>query len=199
MGEASQRAHVYAKAKARLFSDVGAVADARVVAEVATALFERFVLPRRYIGGCYLTTMFLHRYLLAERGISTDPVLGYVNDGTDDIMISHAWIEHNGRKVDVTLHLTDPRQSLSGDLIVLDHLLRRGAATYSYHRDLTPAGLAAYQEMERAGGFPAQLLRHKQAEHRLMSETMLDCDAMARHQASAPPGLHYSDMRSALA
>lgn len=198
MGEAKRRAEAYAKARAALFGAIGADGDARIVAETAIALFERFVLPLRYTGGCYLTTMFLHRYLAEERGITTDPVVGFVNDGTDDIMVSHAWLEHRGRRADITLHLTDPEMGLSGDLIVLDHVLRPGTVTYSYHRELNTAGKTANAAVVAAGGFGAMLVQHKLTEHAMMQERMAKPEAMTAHQAAAPPGLRYADMRAAI-
>jgi hypothetical protein len=30
-----------------------------------------------------------------------------LNDGTDDIMISHAWLDYDGRKTDITLANTE--------------------------------------------------------------------------------------------
>lgn len=198
MGEATQRARAYAEAKAELLEAL-TDPESQAVATAAIQLFERFVLPNRYTGGCYLTTMFLHRYLADECGITTVPVVGYVNDGTDDIMISHAWNEHQGRKVDVTLNLVDPQISLSGDLLVLDHALRPGRAVYSYHAALNAAGEAANAAITNGGGFPAQLLRHKQAEHEEMMAKMVQPALMDQHQALAPPGLRYADMRASLA
>ncbi|NYT41002.1 hypothetical protein HZY97_09565 [Sphingomonas sp. R-74633] len=197
MGEATQRARAYGEAKAGLFAGL-ADPQSHAVATAAIQLFERFVLPNRYTGGCYLTTMFLHRYLADERGIITVPVVGYVNDGTDDIMISHAWNEYQGRKVDITLNLVDPQISLSGDLLVLDHALRPGRAVYSYHAALNAAGEAANAAIESGGGFPAQLLRHKQAEHEGIVAKMAQPALMVQHQALAPPGLRYADMRAHL-
>ena len=64
----------------------------------------------------------------------TLPVVGYVNDDTDDIFMSHAWIELNGRKVDLTLNVTEYQDvQLSGAVLILDQVLKPGQV-----RDLPP-------------------------------------------------------------
>ena len=86
---------------------------------------------------CYRLTYLLHLYLL-QRGIDTTPVIGYVNDGTDDIFMSHAWLEHQGKKVDLALGQTQrPDLNVPGDVLVLDYPIRR-ARSYSYHLTKSP-------------------------------------------------------------
>jgi hypothetical protein len=52
------------------------------IAEAAQRLLERFIEPDEATGMCYRMTFLLHLYL-ADRGIGTTPVVGYVNDRTD--------------------------------------------------------------------------------------------------------------------
>lgn len=196
MGEAKRRADAFKRAKADLFASIDGDEAGRLVADTALAFHERFILAKRYNSGCYLTTMFLHRYLREEHGLVTDPIVGYVNDGTDDIMISHAWIELDGRKTDVTLSVVDPKISMSGGLLILDTEIVPGQASYSYHHQMNAAGDAANAALVAAG--MGGLLRHKQQEHRLMLHIMADPKRMADHHAKAPPGLGYDEMRAAL-
>ncbi len=196
MGEAKRRAEAFKRAKACLFAGIAGDESALVVADTALAFYERFILPKRYTGGCYLTTMFLHRFLKEEHGIVTDPVVGYVNDGTDDIMISHAWIELDGRKTDVTLNVVDPNISMSGGLLILDTEIVPGQARYGYHHQMTAAGEGANAALIAAG--MGGLLRHKQQEHQMMLGIIADPRRMADHHSAAPSGLGYDDMRAAL-
>ncbi len=195
MGASKNRKAAYAQAKQRLMADLAG--DEAVVAETAVNFFERFVFPKRYTGGCYLVTMFLQRFLKEEKAVAVTPVVGYVNDGTDDVMISHAWLELNGLKTDVTLHLTEyPESQLPGALLILDRQLLKGQVEHSYHREQTPAGYAENQRL--ALGSLRGMIAHKDAEHAYMSECMTDPARMAAHQAKAPPGLRYDDMRAVL-
>ncbi len=193
MGEAKRRAAAYIQAKSTLLG--ASSGEALVVAEAAIKLFEGFILFTRYTGGCYLTTMILHRFLEEERGIGTEPVVGYVNDGTDDIMISHAWLEHAGRKVDLTLHLTE--HCSTGALIVLDQVLRNGQLTYSYHREQTSAGIAQEQVMLRDPQL-APIVWNKRVEHETMIGFTRNPDAMTRYLAAAPREQGYEAMARVL-
>lgn len=197
MGQAKHREDAYWRAKSELFATLDG--DAQIVAKTAISLFERFVLPKRYTGGCYVTSMFLHRYLLDERGITTQPVVGYVNDGTDEIFMSHAWVEFDGRKVDLTLHLTEHSDvQLPGALLILDQILRPGHARHTYYTSLTPAAEAQNAVTAKDPDLAA-LLRYKALEHRQMTERAADPLAMSAYLASAPPELGYAAMRAAVA
>ncbi len=195
MGEAKRRAKAYANAKESLLSSAGG--DDLVVANAAITLFERFIEPKRYAGGCYVTAMFLALYL-REHTINAEPVIGYVNDGTDDIFMSHAWLEHEGRKVDLTIHLTEYEDAqLPGDLLVLDHVLRPGKVQHTYSRELTAAAQAEYEAMA-ADPQMKMLLQHKDQEHRQMQERASDPEKMQAFLEAAPLGLRFSDMREVL-
>ena len=59
-----------------------------------------------------------------------------MNDGTDEIMISHAWVELILKKTDVTLAITDGQRS--GSLLILDRAMSRGDCSDSYHLSEPP-------------------------------------------------------------
>jgi len=192
MGEAKRRAVAFEAAKLNLLKSLSG--DELVVAQTAIRLFERFILPKRYTGGCYLTSMILHRYLADEHGVETEVVVGYINDGTDDIFISHAWIEYAGLKTDLTIHLTeDP--ILRGSLIVSDGILLTGRATYTYHRQRTQAGLLQEMAMMKELG---PLVVHKAEEHQLMLARAANPALMKAYLDAAPEQQGYDAMKRAL-
>lgn len=167
MGQANAKKRAYEKAKADLLASCEA--DEAIVANSAIGLFENFILPKNYTGGCYLITFTLQRFLERERGIKATPVVGYVNDGTDDIMISHAWLDYRGRKTDLTLHVLEHHKALhNGPVMVLDRPIRPGKATYSYHRERSVAGLLAVQQMMTDPQI-SSVVRHKEEEHLRMT------------------------------
>lgn len=193
MGDAKRRKAAYLDAKNVLLTRLQG--DAVVVAETAIKLFDGFIFPWRYTGGCYLTTMILHRFLDQECGIITEPVVGFVNDGTDDIMISHAWLEYDGCKTDLTLHLTDG--AMAGSLIIMDQVLRQGQVSYSYHRKPTEAGLKQNSVMLKDPDL-GPLVRHKLAEHETMEKRAKDPRLMSAYLASAPAEQGYAAMTQVL-
>jgi hypothetical protein len=142
--------------------------------------------------------MTLHRYLKDERGIETEVVVGYVNDGTDDIYMSHGWLEHEGLKTDLTLYLTEhPDVQLAGNLLVADQVLRPGAATHTYHRQRPVVGLRKEMDMMNDPDL-APIVAHKAQEHlsmvaRAKNRTLLDA-----YLNMAPKELSYEAMTAAL-
>ena len=82
-------------------------AEERTAFAVARAAYERIIKAQAATGMCYRMAFFLTAYLTERHGIRVEPVVGYINDGTDDIMISHAWIELGGKKTDISLTMTE--------------------------------------------------------------------------------------------
>jgi hypothetical protein len=194
MGEAKRRAVAYEAAKAKLIQSV--TGDTRVVAEAAIKLFEGFMLPQRYTGGCYLTTMILSRFLKQECRIEAEAVVGYINDGTDDIFISHSWLEHAGSKTDLTINLTEMPE-FRGPLLVQDQTLRPGNVTYTYHRERTPEALAADMEM-LADPRTTRIARHKAEEHQAMLARASNPSLMDAYINMAPKDQGYEAMAEVL-
>ncbi len=166
----------------------------RVIADTADRLLNRVLKPMGATGMCYRMTFFLHLYL-AELGIQSTPVIGYINDGTDDIMISHAWLGYNGRKTDVTLANTEhPDISPIGQVIVLDRVIQNGH-TYSYHLVQSAKGLAAEVSMLRDPA-SAEVVNTKRDEHSAMLTRARDASAMRAFLDSAPDRMTFEMIKA---
>jgi hypothetical protein len=63
--------------------------EERQISDVAQRLFATLYRSFRGDGIVLPPHPLLHLYLV-DKGIKTTPVVGYVNDGTDDVFISHA-------------------------------------------------------------------------------------------------------------
>ncbi len=55
----------------------------------------------------YRMAFFLTHFPEREHRITVQPVVGYVSDGGDRFMSSHAWIKLNGRKTDISLTIIE--------------------------------------------------------------------------------------------
>ena len=142
--------------------------------------------------------MLLHYFLTFELGIPTNPIVGYVNDGTDHVMISHAWLEYEGMKSDLTLFLPNPSaQQPSGALLVLDQVLIKGQISYSYHLQQTEPG-RAQTEVLRRDPKSGPLLQHKEQEHRRMLECAADPALLKTYLNDAPPEISYDAIAKVL-
>ena len=138
---------------------------------------------------CYHSVFFLHEYLKNKHGIITLPVIGYVNDGTDDVMISHAWLEYDGKKTDVSLAVTaHPDVSPAGELIILDQVVK-GGHRYTDHSHMTTAGLLHLQKMRTTGH--QAVVDHKLEEHLIMTARSKNPDLIRPHLDREPNGFVY--------
>lgn len=172
----------------------GLTDDERICADAAQRLLRRFIDPAEATGMCYRLTFFLHLYL-ADRGVATTPVIGYVNDGTDEIMVSHAWIELGGRKTDLTLGRTErPDLNLPGDVLILDYPFRPGHG-HTYHLEPTPEALAVEKRWLKEPD-AAVLIKHKAAEHKRMIRLSKNPNEMRVFLDSAPDGLTFARLTS---
>ena len=95
----------------------------RTVADVALRLHSKFVVPKRLVTACYPLAFFLCLYLWREHQVRTRAVVGFVCDETSPVQMSHAWLEFDGAKTDVSLTITEyPRYAPTGgpNLIVAE-------------------------------------------------------------------------------
>lgn len=182
-----------AKAEARKAWIASLTPDENKGRNAAEQLLENFILPARTTGMCYRMTFFLHLYL-SELGIDTQPVVGWVTDGRDDLAISHAWLEQDGKKIDLTLVNVDRNMSsIPGKAIILDKASGMGA-DYSYFRAKEDRHL---QADEGAAEFPEirQIMSRKQAEHEQMTALATDAAEMRRFLDAAPDGWTFERLK----
>jgi hypothetical protein len=164
--------------------------DERVIADAAQRLLQRFIDPSEATGMCYRLTFFLHLYL-TDKGIKTAPVIGYVNDGTDDVFVSHAWLVYESRKTDLALGSAErPDLNPPGDILILDFPFRR-AGKYTYHLTKSSAAVAVENEWLKDPQ-AAGLVRHKAAEHQAMAHRASNPRGMRTFLDLAPDGLSYN-------
>lgn len=185
MGQAKAKAAQFAQWKGTL-SD-----DERIVLDAAMSAHSGIVRSFGLTGACYRLAFLLAVYLLEEYRIEVRPVVGFVCDGESELMVSHAWIEVNGRKTDISLTMTEhPHAIPSGALLVLDREMRGGDARYTYHTERGPDALAMMEELL---GNPRSrnVALHKEAEHKRMTAIAKSPELMRKYLDAAPDGMTY--------
>jgi hypothetical protein len=188
MGQAKRRA---SEKKQWLDSLTG---EERVIADTAERLLHKFLEPTGATGMCYRMTFFLHLYL-AERGIKTIPVVGYVNDGSDNVMISHAWLDYKGKRTDVTLaNSGNPDLNPIGQVIILDRIVRNGCA-YSYHLEKSPEALTVENQWLREPA-PAQIVQIKRVEHSAMLDRATSALKIRNFLDAAPDKITFKILKA---
>lgn len=110
-------------------------------------------------------------------------------------MISHAWLDYNGRKTDVTLARTErPDIMPIGQVIILDRVVHSGHA-YSYHLEQSARGLAAETGMLQEPQ-SAEVVNMKRAEHLAMTARANDASVMRTFLDSAPDRMTFDMLKA---
>lgn len=181
MGEAKRKAASVTK-----WLD-GLPVEERIVFDTASDLFNKLIKPENISRMCYHSVFFLHEYLKNKHSIITTPIIGYVNDGTDDVMMSHAWLEFHGKKTDVSIAVTaDPDMWPMGELIILDQVMKSGHK-YTYHSEMTESGLQAMMRMSNQ-----KIVTHKMEEHAIMTARSKNPDLIRPYLDGDPNGRDYN-------
>lgn len=197
MGEAKRRAAAIARQIQETTAwRAGLNEDEQAIVQLAERLEERLVRGLGFTEGCYHLAFFMTRYL-AHQGISVTPIIGWVNDGTWDGVASHAWIEYNGLKTDVSMTKTSrPDAQPPGHMIILDRVVKKGRASYTYYTNDSRYALheTAKQRADvQMGAMQGQLdARHKQMMHIAEPGQLQRIDAYLNN---APAGLTYPELK----
>jgi hypothetical protein len=109
-------------------------------------------------------------------------------------MTSHAWLEYNGKKTDISLTMTQyPEDIPAGALVILDKEFSSGDVPYSYHYEPTDAGLKAEYELSLEEPFRS-VVAQKRAEHSMMQAINKSRDQQRVYLDRAPDGINYERM-----
>lgn len=192
MGQARQR-KLMAQASEKLDREwlLSLSSEARQIVDVATSIHQHVVIDRGMWGGCYHLSFFLKRYLKKERNIDIDVVIGWVGEGSWRGVASHGWAQFKGCKIDMALSRTENPEVLpTGDFIVLDRVLLKGATHYRYYLEIPDH---AKEELIRMALLPdsSEVSRLAQARHRQMLSMVDDDQAIDEYLRTVPGGMNY--------
>ncbi|WP_444897364.1 hypothetical protein ACJJIQ_07705 [Microbulbifer sp. ANSA003] len=197
MGEAKRRANEIIKIKQQHINWLSNLTEEEAtIANLAERLEEKLIQAQSFTEGCYHLAFFMTRYL-AEKQISVIPVVGWVNDGTWEGVTSHAWIEYNGLKTDVSLTKTShPEQQPPGSLIVLDHVLKKGKVDYIYYHNNAEEVLEARKFISSTPKL-RMIQNYKEQQHKEMMH-IAEPGQLKRidtYLSNAPLGLRFEDLK----
>lgn len=170
----------------------GFSAEQKVIFDLAQRAYDEIIRAHNFQGACYHMTYFLKAVLHKEHGIEADAVIGFINDGTDDIMISHGWLEYQGRKVDIAAANPNHGQT-AGPVLILDYKFQeQGTIEYSYHRERGERGELAIQRLGQSK-IPEVLnmIKQKEHEHSWMISVGSSVEKIMEYLNSAPNGATY--------
>jgi len=149
-------------------------------------------------GACYRASLFLQLFLQQERGVDAKAIIGFVNDGTDDLYASHAWLEFRGQRTDLTLcRPMKPELQHRGQLIIHGRVIAEGWAQYTYHLHRPSEGLRVVQQM-MADPKARPVVAEQEELHLRMVSVAKDNALIRAYLDAAPDGLTYDHIATAV-
>lgn len=199
MGEANRRKSeikVLKKANDLLAKLQG---DEKTVAQVSLDVFQKIVLGFDMVEGCYNLAIFLREYLGREHGIKVDIVVGWLVNHNLDGGMSHAWIEHNGKKTDISVWNNErPDIFLPGSVIIQDIEYRKGVTCYSYFKELPSIVRERRDAIKSQDDYHGESIRKMDAERLMIKDFVHKPDGANEYFSILPPELSYSFFASLL-
>jgi hypothetical protein len=181
MGEAASRK----VAEAAWLTSLGE--QERSVVHAAKALSKALPLD----GACYRAALFLKLFLEHEHAINGEAVIGFVNDGTDDLYMSHAWFEFHGQRTDLTLcRPLHPDMQKPGSLVIQGRVVVKGWKSYTYHQQRPREGVSLINKMMSNPTTRQMLIKQKDL-HLRMSTTAQNNALIKLYLDGAPDGISY--------
>ena len=149
-------------------------------------------------GACYRASMFLKLFLEQEHGIDTNVVVAFVNDGTDELYASHAWLEFQGQQTDLTLcRPLRPEVQQRGKLVIHGRVIAEGWPRYTYHLHRPPEGVRVIEQM-MADPATRPLIAEQEEIHLHMVATAKNNALIHAYLDGAPDGLTYDRIAAAV-
>lgn len=166
--------------------------EQKIIFDLAQSAYDKIIRANNFQGACYHMTYFLKAVLHKEHQIKTDAVIGFINDGTDDIMISHGWLEYQGSKVDIAAANPNHGQP-PGPVLILDYKFQeQGTIEYTYHHQRGEKGERAIQQLGQSK-IPEvlQMIKEKEQEHGWMLDIGSSNEKIMDYLNGAPNGATY--------
>ena len=193
MGEAARRKAEIAALKSRNSQWFATLSPKeKIIVEVAQKTYDKVVCGLNMTEGCYNLAFFLFEHLRRKHSIELRIMVGWVNDGQWEGATSHAWVEFEGKKIDISLNKTShPEAQPPGDLIILDHVVKRGLVSYHYWPSLPEEAANALEVMRATSSELNALIAHKEQEHQKMLEFSMAPDGVTEFYRNAPRNMNY--------
>jgi hypothetical protein len=143
--------------------------------------------------GCYYLAFFLRQFLKDAFGIQVEMVVGWVDD--TPLPVSHAWIEFNGKKTDISLGAAlKPNGDLAAPVIIHDFAYRTGGFDLLYLKEISDAARMVQAEASVDPHF-GPIYRQQEADRQKILAWCASPTGTADYFATAEdPELRYESM-----
>ncbi len=186
MGEATRRKSEYNAWIAGLDN------EERHVVETAYSLYK--ILPP---AACYRASLFLQYHLKKCYNIEGNAVIGFVNDGTDNLYSSHAWYVFQDKMTDIAISRPmNPSIQNAGHLIIHGNIIKAGWEKWNYHTERPTDASEALQSLRSIGH--GAYVDNLENIHSYMKNISNNADLIREYLDNAPDKLSYDVIVSKL-
>jgi hypothetical protein len=170
--------------------------DGALVVNTSLRLLKRFPALE---GACYRYAFFLRLYLKERFGLDGKAVIGFVNDGTDNLYSSHAWYKFRGRITDLAISAPlHPEVQLRGPLTIHGIEFEPGHP-WTYHRQRPDIGNEMMaQFLSECDLATARALQELEAQHRRLTLFATNDALIRNYLDGCTDGWTYSEIAAAM-
>lgn len=127
----------------------------------------------------------------------TDPVIGFLGADDQIAQVSHAWVEFNGKKTDLSLayreNVLAGDQMAPGEVLILDHVVRPGVR-HVYTREETAASLANKCRLRQKSPRLASIFEEEVTRHEIQETHGQSLETILAFLNDTPDGITYDRM-----
>lgn len=148
-------------------------------------------------GACYRCAFFLRLFLKERFSYEGEAVVGFVNDGTDDLYPSHAWYEFKDQLTDLAISQPlHPEVQPAGPLTIQGICFFPGHE-YSYHRERPVMALVTMGEMIKDPSV-GHIIQQNEEQHMMLHATSKNDSLIRAFLDQAPDGWTYKRTAAAV-
>jgi hypothetical protein len=156
---------------------------------VASAEQLNAVLPA--LGATYRAAFFLHHYLANLYAINGEIIVGFVNNGEDNIYRSHAWFLYENQPTDLAIsRLGGVGSDQAGPLLIHGFEVKPGKKKWEYHRARPSGSVLAVQELV-PDPEDTDAVRHAEELHMHLANVALNSSMVRAYLDQAPDKMDY--------
>lgn len=153
------------------------------------------VLPE--LGATYRAAFFLHTYLTNYHALQGELVVGFVNNGEDNIYRSHAWYVYEGQMTDLAIsRMGGVGSGQAGPLLIHGFELKPGKK-WNYHKSRPSGSILAVQELV-PDPEDKESVTHAEELHMHMANVATDASMVRSFLDQAPDKMDYNALSDAM-
>jgi hypothetical protein len=169
--------------------------EERTIADLVLIVNEYITLRYKIAHGCYHNAIFIREYLYKNFNIHVDIVVGWASSTEIGHLLSHAWIEYNGKKTDPILWgACGAIGDFSGNFLIHDLIYQRGAFDFVYQKTLTEKQLNEINKLMHENAEFRESIKSEFELNQFFNNVVVDHNEMTKYDSALDSFLNYESM-----